>query len=675
MKNIFSIICTLFITFKSFAQEPILGMITKVEKDKVVLRWMPLDYKTWREGSQKGYQLYRRTLYKNGVKNDTARFVMITQKAIIPLPASAWTSFARNNNYAKVAGKSLYEEKTTTDSVSHDLTFAIAMQMSCMTQGIAKAMGMMYEDKNIIKGERYQYALMFGGTFTAFVEANPEVITRLIPPDKLFGDFADSTFFMRWRVTDALLQTAFIVERSDDGGINFKSIDPNPTLISQEPDSLGQVFGTKSEKLPKFYQYYYYRVRAVTPFGELSEPSKILQVYGFRDRLPMPKIKSTIVKKGVILSWTFPDTFSRDIRGFEVLRSKKLGEKYERLAPKILNRNIRTFVDSLPLNEGYYRIAVINWVGKEQSSYPEFVQTDDVTPPSKPIFTYYKSSKKGIVTLRWKPNTESDLLGYSVFMSNSKKMEFSLLSRSIAKDTVFTDTLSLALLNKNIYYTLVVYDKRLNASVHSDTIIVKRPDIIPPASPNFTNYVLSDSTIGLTWENSPSEDVIRTLLVRRAQQDTAFTILGKFSVADSVKNFLDTTALQKMNYEYRLFAFDDAGLSNKEACKISLSLFDQGFKPKIKGIKLASDPDRKTITFSWKYEHPDLEQFIIYRKKGKEGYLSEFKYLPKNFKSYVEKDVAYDSPYSFAIMATFKDGSETKLTQPVVMIIAEPKKK
>lgn len=673
MKHILLIISTLLITFNAIAQEPILGLIAKVEKDKVVLRWMPLDYKTWRNGNEKGYKLYRRTLYKNGIKNDTARFEIITPKVVKPLPQSSWEQFSRNNKFAKVAGKSLYEEKPTTDTISHDLNFAIAMQMSCMTQGIAKAMGLMYEDKNLVQGERYQYALMIDEKFTAFVEVNPTMITRLIPPDNLFGNFADSTFFMRWRVTDALMQTAFIVERSDDGGVNFKSIDINPTLISQEPDSLGQVFGTKSDKLPQFYQYYYYRVRAVTPFGELSEPSNILQVYGFRDRLPMPRLKSTILKKEVVLNWTFPDSLSRDIRGFEILRSKKLGEKYERLNAKILNRNIRTFVDSIPMNESYYRVAVINWVGKEQSSYPEFVQMDDTTPPQKPIFTYYKASQKGVVTLNWTPNKESDLLGYSVFMSNSKKTEFSLLTRNITKDTVFKDTLSLELLNKNIYYTLVAYDKRLNASIHSDTIIVKRPDILPPASPNFTNYTLTDSTIYLTWENSPSEDVIRTLLLRKADTDTSFTILGRFSVQDSINYFLDTKALQKHKYEYRLVVFDDSGLSNKEVCKINLSLFDEGFKPKIKDVTIMTDIKRREISFNWKYDHPDLEQFIIYRKKGKDGYLSTFKYLPKNFHSFVEKDVVYDLPYSYSIMATFKDGSESKLTDPINAIIPKPK--
>jgi len=220
---------------------------------------------------------------------------------------------------------------------------------------------------------------------------------------------------------------------------------------------------------------------------------------------------------------------------------------------------------------------------------------------------------------------------------------------------------------------VVAYDKRLNPSVQSDTVLIKRPDIIPPAAPNFTNYVITDSTIRLNWENSPSEDVVRTVLLRKSPEDSVSTTLGKFMAVDEIKTFLDTTALPKRTYEYRLVAYDEGELTNKEACKITLALFDEGFKPKIKDIQVRSDTLAKTFTLQWKYDHPDLEQFIIYRKKGIDGYLSVFKYLPKNFKSYIEKDVPYNSPYAYAIMAIFKDGSETKLSTPIEMMMPKPK--
>ena len=122
---------------------------------------------------------------------------------------------------------------------------------------------------------------------------------------------------------------------------------------------------------------------------------------------------------------------------------------------------------------------MVNWVGKEISSYPEFVQLDDSIPPTKPTWNGKRVSSKGIVTLQWHANHESDFLGYRVFKGDNKKTEFSLISKKILSDSIFRDTLSLKLLNKKVFYVLVAYDKRLNASVHSDTILVKRPDIFP----------------------------------------------------------------------------------------------------------------------------------------------------------------------------------------------------
>jgi hypothetical protein len=39
------------------AQSKDIGMIAKVEKGKIILRWMPLNYKAWKEGNAEGYTL------------------------------------------------------------------------------------------------------------------------------------------------------------------------------------------------------------------------------------------------------------------------------------------------------------------------------------------------------------------------------------------------------------------------------------------------------------------------------------------------------------------------------------------------------------------------------------------------------------------------------------------
>ena len=653
--------------------EPSLGLVAKVNADKIILRWMPLNYEVWQKGNRNGYDIYRKTVAVNGkkVQQDSLK---INKYTLSLLPNSYWTKFGRENKYAEVSRKLLALRDSSIES--QDFALGLTMLMSNMSPNISSAMGLLFEDKNINKGEEYEYIVQLKNSNYSVKKTVPTSgLTKLIAPTNLFAEYSDSTVFIRWQVSDSLLHSAYELERSDDGSINFFPVNDAPILINQEPDSLGRTFVSKIDKLPKLFYNYYYRVRAITPFGELSKPSGIVQVFGHLEKLPQPIVKQRIINNKIVqLTWSFPDTLNKYISGFKVFRSDKLEGIYQPVNVKGYDRNTRMYVDSFPEFQNYYKIAVLDWVGKETNSIAEFSQLEDITPPAKPIIIEHRVNKLGVVRIVWKANKEKDLRGYHLFMGNDKKLEFSLMRADFMKDTIYMDTISLELLNKNIYYTVAAYDKQLNASIPSDTVLIKRPDILPPASPNFTRYTLTDSTIYLTWENSPSEDVVKTLLMRKAQGDSISTKLATFLVTQNINRFLDTTALPKKQYEYQLIAYDEGGLRQKELCKINLSLIDEGFKPRVKDVKLESDPNLKTITFKWKYDHPDLEQFIIYRKKGNDGYMSVFKYLPKNFKSYIEKDILYDSPYSYAIMATFKDGSETKLTNPMVISIPEPKK-
>ncbi|MFN3785095.1 MAG: fibronectin type III domain-containing protein, partial [Spirosomataceae bacterium] len=563
MKKIFSLI-SILITFFTTTVAQELSLIAKTEKDKVILRWMPQSFDTWQKGNAVGYQLFRQTTHRNGLKIDEAQ-ILLTPSPIVPLKENYWKLLSKQENFATVAYQFL-TAPTPEDQTSKDLSFAMAMLMSNTSGAIAGGMAMLYEDRTTAPNEQYIYTVVIDKTsISASMSVETAKITRLLPPSNLYGEFQDSTLFIRWNVSDSLLHSAFVVERSDDGGLSYQATQAEPILALAEPDSLGNYIGTKSENLPQLYQAYFYRVKAITPFGILSEPSNVIRIYGYRTKLPLPKVKTFLPKnkeKGVRISWNFPDSLNNDIRGFDVLRAEKLGEKYEKLNPKPLSRQTRMYVDSLPLSEGYYQVSVINWAYKSLSSYPEFVQLEDSIPPQKPVWKTYQSDQNGIVTLRWKANHEKDFLGYSIYRGDNPKRELSLITSRIMADSVYQDTVSLNLLNKKIYYSIIAFDKRLNPSVHADTVIVLRPDIIPPASPNFTDFSLSDTSIAISWVNSPSQDLDSTFLYRVLKSDSlnGRALLLGFSAQTPLNNFLDTTAAEKTPYVYQLIAQDDAGL-------------------------------------------------------------------------------------------------------------------
>jgi fibronectin type 3 domain-containing protein len=662
-KCLILIFCFVFLYFGLYAQDPTLSIIAKVEKEKVILRWMPQDFDTWQKGNQFGYQLKRQTVRRNNEIISEAP-ILLTQKPLLPLKMDYWSQLSKKNKFASVAAKFL-TEPAPEDQESKDLSLAIAMLMSNTSGAISGGMALLWEDKTSKPNEQYNYILtIFGQDISANCLVNMTDITKLTPPSNLYGEFQDSTVFIRWQVADSVLHSAFIVERSDDGGLSFQSIQDEPILALAEPDSLGRFLGAKSQRLPRFYQDYYYRVKAFTPFGILSESSNVVKVHGYRTRLPLPKVSHKIPPhKGVLLSWIFPDSLNNDIRGFDILRAEKLGEKYEKLNPKRLSRQTRMFVDSLPLSEGYYQVAVINWAYKSLPSYPEFVQLEDSIPPIKPLWKSYKVDDKGIVSLRWKANHEKDFLGYSIFRGDNPKREFSLITGSIIADSVYRDTVSLNLLNKKIYYSIVAYDKRLNSSIHADTVIIKRPDIIPPASPNFTDFVLSDSTILVSWVNSPSEDLDTTFLYRSIKADSSHSrqLLYSFAVKDSTNTFTDTTALEKILYQYQLVAKDDAALLSKPAL-IELELLFTGVRRSINPINFELLEDTHTLFLEWNPPEEAVKKYILYRKKGNNEKMALYKIFEGKNGSFKESDIETNLQYSYRISAVFADDSESKVS-------------
>lgn len=665
------LIFILLYAWNGFAQEAQLGIIAKVEENKIVIRWMPLDYQTWQLGNANGYLLERKTISRNNIKIDESA-ILLTKKPLKPLKEDFWTRFGKTNKFAEVVGKLLFQEPSS-DTTTQNLQFALSMLMSNMSVGISNGMGMLFEDKTINKGEIYEYSVkILESSISAKTIVNTTQKTILLPPRNIYAEFSDSTVFIRWQVTDSLLHSAFVVERSDDGGVSFKSIDANPILISTEPDSLDRVFGAKSNKLPRFYQNYYYRVKAITPFGELSQASAIVKIMGYRDKLPLPKVSHQFLpQKGVLINWTFPESIQNEMLGFGIYRSAKLDQKYELLTKKRITRNVRMFVDSLPLSEGYYRVVAIDWAGKEHTSYPEFVQIDDTIPPIKPLIKIKRVNEKSVVTLKWSANKESDFQGYSIFRGDNPKQEFSIISKEISKDTVLTDTLSLVLLNKKVFYTIIAYDKRLNASIHSDTIIIKRPDIIPPSSPNFTSFEVSDSTIHLKWVNSFSEDVVYTVLLRRAFHDSIACLVHGFrnNFAENKSNetatetsFSDKTAEDNITYEYNLVAYDESGLASKPTA-IQLSKLFTGVRNAISPLTFEFDTTARTIKINWLVPKQKVRKYILYRKKGKNEYMSVYKQFEGKYGSFIDLNAESNITYYYRLMAILEDGSETKLSE------------
>ncbi|UBM60705.1 hypothetical protein LAG90_08660 [Marinilongibacter aquaticus] len=669
IRRIYTLIAACFFTFFVHAQNKEIGFVAKVDSEKVVLRWMPLTYNTWQEGKEKGYTLYRKEWSENG-ENGYGKLI---QRGVLPKDSDFWVSLP-DTGYAEVARRLHFEtlDPLTVDSLRAELSLALALQMSNMDAQIAEAMGMLFEDKTTKKGKRYLYALVLGHRPAEFVEVYTDSLTHFIAPELYQKSFSDSLASFSWAITDPLLQSALVVERSDDGQKTWHRISEAPILVQEERDTLGRELANFSQRLPKLYYSYYYRARAITPFGDLSEPSHVAWVYGYHDRIPVPELRAeNLNNEKVRLDWQFPDTMNANIRGFYLLRSPMPDSAYTILS--IVPREARSFTDSLPLTEAYYQLVLSDWVGENHYGVPEFVQIEDFVPPKKPLWKRPEVDKSGRVKLAWKGNREQDFAGYSLFFSESPDSEFSILTDSLIRDTTFTDRLALNLLNKKVYYTLVAYDLRLNASVHADTLEIVRPDTIPPAPANFRDYALTDSTVYLAWANSPSSDVEFTLLTRRADGDSSACILALFypNANEVLNHFVDETGDEGKEYTYALCPKDYAHLW-AEPAEISLATTFSGVRRAIEDLEFEYFAKEKKIQLSWPIPQQKVKRYTLYRKGPEDAYLGAYKVFDGKYGSFIDKGLKVGELYEYCISALLEDGSKTAVGRVSRAILPKP---
>lgn len=654
--TVFSLGAILFSSDAVYAQQTQgehLSMSVLVQNNQITVRWFPLTHADWSDGRKMGYKLYRKAL-----NTDNTASVDLAKGLIKPMDAKLMEKFFKGNNAGLLAARISQKDADPTDIESNDLYMAMAMQASAYSPLIAKTMGLIFTDTTAQKASLYQYTLELPGVEKISVVVNTSDYTRLVAPDSLVPQYTNKILTLKWRMTDSLSQMGYVVERSDDNAKTFKELNTAPIFVEDIPDLNGHYHAMYVDTLQQWYRQYYYRVRAITPFGVRSEPSQLVGIYSYLDLLPNPEVKGASLKAGNLLTWTYPDSLLTDIQGFKILRSDGIGKPYQVLTDSLLPINTKHWLDAQPLNNSYYRVAAIDWGSDPHAGYPVFVQVDDSIPPLQPSFKSVLMLEGNQVLIQWTKNTETDFQGYSVFKANNLSDEFALVSKTMSKDSFLLDTLHTGISSPYLYYYVIAYDNRLNASVSQDTIKVARPDVIPPSSPLIRQYSITDSTVVFDLVPSSSEDVSYHVLYRTDTASSQTDTLGYFKNRPIA--YTDTSALPRTLYRYEYVAIDQAGLRNTDTVSVELALFDQGSLPPIRSMALSLE--EKQLKLSWSYPKP-VKQYILYRAIGPDEPLTEFKYLQGTYKEYIEAKLQTNTLYRYAIMAVFADGSNTRLSQ------------
>jgi hypothetical protein len=628
-------------------------------KDSIMLRWVPANVQTWKDGLKNGYTIECFTT--DEFLDHAEKGKLLSEKSILPFTQndSAWKRLIHEDEMNAFVFENIYSA-TVSSKTNEQTVFGIVLKSCDLSIATANACGLYFADKTALPGETYVYRISVANSIHKPAIINTDgKLSVLNSPEKIKGEFRDKKAMISFDVTSTRESSAgYIIERSDDSihftRINFPLLSFARSQYENEKTELAY-----RDTFPENHKTYWYRVRVYSYFGVTGPPSKTVKGKG-RETWTLYPEADTIYSsdnKTVQLKWHLPDSVNKSqLKNFVILRSNSANGNFAIISSVTKNN----FSDVQPLASGYYEIASVSIYNDTAFSYPYFFGLTDSIPPPVPENMNGTIDTNGIVHLYWNKVNAADLKGYRVFRSNTLKEEFVEVSDSILPDNFFADTITLNTLTKNVYYEVRSIDHRYNNSAGSKPYLLKRPDKIPPVAPLIASMKQTDSTICFSWINSSSDDVMCVML----KEKNTSLVLGSWNGRDTSHSFTSKNLVPGNYYRYALTVTDSSG--NSVETVFPEIQFTPRILPSLKEFSAATDREKRMISLSWEKPAGEVDRYIIYKSKKGEP-LRSWKTIDGKSNAVTDKELYPGNIYSYKIKAIMKSGAETKLVEVEVV--------
>ncbi len=661
------------------AQQPNIALLCSPRHDSILLRWAPANTQTWRLGNEYGYVVKRYTVLKDKKVPKEITEVQLNQTPLKPQPIRAWEKYA-DDKYVAIAGECIfgsefkdiptagnphvaykkYQEET------HRFSFAVyAADQSVTAAGLS---GLYLADKTALPDEKYLYRVYINcpdslATDTAFSFTGLSEYQPLPEPLEFKAEWGDKKVTLSWNILyQNHIYNSYFLEKSLDKGKTYTRIGEN-NIVQLADKGVSPDLMYKTDSLPNNTTLVYYRVRGISAFGETGPPSDSVFGIGKLPIINAPMITGyeLIGNKLIRLAWDYPSEMNQSITGFKIYRSAK-PEGKKKLVYYGKEPQQREFIDSTAGFTNYYLISVYNENTEKLSPIKTYAERVDSFPPVPPQYLSGQIDTAGKVTLRWHKNTDEDMEGYRVYMSNSPEFEFLLVTPAVIMDTVYTDTINLYTLTKNIYYKVKAVDVRQNQSDFSVLLTLKKPDKVAPVSPVIKNVADKGGNPELTWVNSSSNDVVYHHIYRKTRIDSTFQRVATIEKTNELKSvYTDKNLEPGKEYIYYVAAEDENGLlsppSNTGYFKTPSDISES-----IK-LKKKEYTDNVELTWSIKSEKK-VQRVVVYRSVDEEPMRL---YGNSETGSYTDTKLSIETTYNYCIKVIYSDGSSSGLSNTVTV--------
>ena len=225
-------------------EEPIIPLdiyiFWKVGKNEIKLRWAPSNADIWLKGNKNGYQLEKAIL----MPNEEPVFKKMAVQAIKPWPLDDWQSIANAENpYAAAAAMAIHgkDKQPAIGFAVADQNlnnkFGMALLSADLDKKAAEASGLSFTDKGTKSGDVIAYRIYVldslsnpvSDTTVQYVVVGEPY--NFVGPNKITTYENEHEVILYWdKYYMGMVNTAYHIERSSDGGTTFKRVNKNPYI-------------------------------------------------------------------------------------------------------------------------------------------------------------------------------------------------------------------------------------------------------------------------------------------------------------------------------------------------------------------------------------------------------------------------------------------------------------
>ena len=634
------------------------------KQSHILLRWSPTTAISWHYLNQYGYMLERYTLYRNGQFIDNPKTTRKELGIIKPWPKEQFEKVIDSSDRLAIVAQALYGEsfvvevQTTSQTLMNrvnELQSRFTFCLFAAGQSIlaATASGLFYADSIVNPGEKYVYRIIplvpdtLERIDTGYVYVGLDDWQPLPRPILLSAQADDRMITLKWdRKHFEQVFLYYIVERSSDGR-HFERINEQPYFnISQKQDE--EDYYIRLDSLPDYNKRYYYRIRGVNLFEEISPPSDTLSFIAIARLQDRPVITGAYIDRtSVTIKWNFSAQQRNQLKGYQIYRGFSRQTISTPLNRTLLSPFDTSFTDTSPMYSNYYIVKAIDQNGNVSESLPYFVSIEDSIPPNPPAGLRANIDTTGKVILQWTKNQESDILGYQVFRANYPNEDFIQISKDIVTDTLFYDYVGLHSLTPRVYYRIKALDKHYNPSDFSIILSVLKPDLIPPQPPVISEYRVENGIITLHFIPSSSADVRQYVAYRLADQDSLWRVCGVMPVGGK-NSFTDTCWQAPCYFTYQILAVDSAGNESIPSEKLKILARNTFFQKNdiIEQLEAIKSYDKQQIILRWKISNNFHDELTIMRKIEK-GNVKRLITLKAKDNEYTDDQVSQGTNYVY----------------------------